>query len=383
MGRRLRRTRHPRAVLIAVALAVASTPVAQAADPAPPVAVIRTPAQNQQLPFGPVTISGTADDDSGVSAVRLAIRNRTTLEYWSGSAWVGPLTWVTATLAETGVASTRWSYTWTPPAPSPVNVTAVAVDETGLPDPPPRPYVNFAVGEPVDATPPDTTIGTPADGTTFDGWPVTFTGGATDAQALKHVRVFVQDVASGLWANTYWYPTPSEGAIFTDPSHGTSMTWRASFVAPYPGTFRVVAVAYDQSNNADPTPASRVFTVTTAPPDTIDPIVSIATPAWPETGYPNAPMNLRGLALDNVSIPTLRIAIRVRGMDMWWNGSEFAAGFRWLDVTRSHPGLPWTEWSYAWTPPGPGSYQVIVDVTDASGAGIGPPRPYRNFYITS
>lgn len=374
-----------RTAMITVVVAVGMPTAARAAEPAPPAVVI-TAVQNQGLPSGPVTITGTASDDTGVGMVRLAIRNRTTLKYWSGSRWGNSLTWVNATLAAPGAGSTGWSYTWTPPSPAPVNVTALAVDDTGVTTKVPRPYVNFAVGAPADATAPETTIDTPSEGSTFDTWPVVLTGHATDERALEHVRIRVQDVATGQWWGSYWYPTPVdhsdaspvEGTAFG----GTSVAWRTTIFAPYPGTFRVSAVAYDQSNNADPTPATRTFTVTTAPPDTQDPIANIRTPAWPVTGYPNAPMTFSGLALDNVAVSSVRVAIRVTGMDLWWNGSTFVPGFRWLDTTRSHPGLPWTEWSYAWTPPGPGGYQMILDVTDSSGRKPGPTtRMYRNFYV--
>lgn len=374
------------AIVAAFIVFVSLTGTANAADPLPPQAVVISPSANQQVPLGVVTIAGTATDDSGVAIVRLAIRNRTTLQYWSGSQWINPLTWVSAGLESPGASSTAWAYAWTPPATAPINVTAVAVDDTGLADPPPRPFVNFAVGQPVDTTPPNTTMNAPVDGAVLGAGTVTITGQATDARSVNNVHVRIQDVATGLWwGDPYWYPNEIVWRYTGEGSHDTTISWSAFFSPPYAGTFRAVATAYDQSNNPDPTPATAVFTVTSAPSDTVRPLLNILTPAW-SAGvgtYPNAPMTIKGTVLDNVSLQLVRLAIRVRGVDLWWNGTTFVPGFRWVSAIVSSSPQPWSDWTYPWTPPGPGSYQMMADVIDGAGNGVATPRPYRNFDIAS
>lgn len=102
--------------------------------------VTRTqPTANFSYASGPVAISGTANDTTGltpgvgVRAVDVRIR-RADGKSWNGIAWVDPETWVPATTAN-GWAN--WSYTWTPDAsllaaPQIVTITARATDGIGL-----------------------------------------------------------------------------------------------------------------------------------------------------------------------------------------------------------------------------------------------------------
>ncbi|HEX6845143.1 MAG TPA: Ig-like domain-containing protein [Actinomycetota bacterium] len=113
-------------------------------DTTPPETTIAL-ANNQVLPLGPITFSGTASDDVGVANVQVAIRNRTSLQYWNGTSWVTPVTWLNgAALGTPGGATTTWSFGWTPAATGPYAVTVRALDGVGNIDPT-RPWVNFSV----------------------------------------------------------------------------------------------------------------------------------------------------------------------------------------------------------------------------------------------
>jgi tripartite motif-containing protein 71 len=115
-------------------------------DLAPPDTVLNTPSAAQVLPFGPVAITGTATDDVGVTAVRVAIKKQGVNEYWDGTAWVAGMRWLDgATLSNPGTTSTSWSYTWSPPSTGAFNVTAAALDGSGKLDPAPRPARNFSL----------------------------------------------------------------------------------------------------------------------------------------------------------------------------------------------------------------------------------------------
>jgi hypothetical protein len=74
----------------------------------------------------PITISGTANDNVGVTQVRVQIRlNPNT--WWNGTTF-GPFTYVTATLANPGATSTTWTYTFTAPQTGTYGFQARGVD---------------------------------------------------------------------------------------------------------------------------------------------------------------------------------------------------------------------------------------------------------------
>jgi hypothetical protein len=68
--------------------------------------------------------------------VRVAIRDRATLQWWTGSGW-GAYTALPATLTAPGSPSTGWRLSWTPPQQGSWFIQARAVDTLGAVDPTP------------------------------------------------------------------------------------------------------------------------------------------------------------------------------------------------------------------------------------------------------
>jgi Bacterial Ig domain len=101
----------------------------------PPSTVVVTPRHGATV-ASPVLVRGSATDNVGVSAVRVAIRDRSTLRWWTGTDW-GAFTALAATVASPGSASTTWEISWTPPQPGSYLVQARAVDTAGTADPTP------------------------------------------------------------------------------------------------------------------------------------------------------------------------------------------------------------------------------------------------------
>jgi Bacterial Ig domain len=83
-------------------------------DPAPPAAGITSPVNNQVLPAGPVSISGTATDDTGVATVEIALRDRVSGQWWQPGTgtWGATLKWFSVTLGTPGGTTTTWDATW-------------------------------------------------------------------------------------------------------------------------------------------------------------------------------------------------------------------------------------------------------------------------------
>jgi len=119
--------------------------VASTSDTTAPDATMTAPANNATLPAGTITATGSATDNTGVAAVDVMIKDRTTNKYWNGSSWVSGFRWLSAaaTLTSPGATTTTWSYSQTLPA----GLYAVSVrarDAAGNTDAT-RPWSNFTV----------------------------------------------------------------------------------------------------------------------------------------------------------------------------------------------------------------------------------------------
>jgi hypothetical protein len=91
--------------------------------------VITAPAVNSNN-TSPVTITGTASDDVGVTEVRVYLRLNGPNTWWNGSSF-GAYTYVLATLDSPGATSTTWSYTFTPSTTGNFGLQTRAVDGAG------------------------------------------------------------------------------------------------------------------------------------------------------------------------------------------------------------------------------------------------------------
>ncbi len=112
------------------------------ADAEPPDAVVTVPTQNQTFPAGPVDISGTASDNTAVAKVQVAIKNRDSGQWWTGSVW-GGFTYLDATLATPGATSSGWTFSFAPPASGNFGLLVRAQDAAGNQDPT-KPWINFS-----------------------------------------------------------------------------------------------------------------------------------------------------------------------------------------------------------------------------------------------
>jgi len=91
----------------------------------PPVAGMMSPATGS-TESTPVTISGVASDEVGISRVQLTIRHLGTSNHWNGSSFQSGWRTVDADLVNPDSPSTPWSYTFSPPNDVEVKVVAQA-----------------------------------------------------------------------------------------------------------------------------------------------------------------------------------------------------------------------------------------------------------------
>jgi hypothetical protein len=94
-----------------------------------------------------------------------------------------------------------------------------------------------------------------------------------------------------------------------------------------------------------------------------------------------SPILFSGTATDDLAVTNVRVAIRNATTQQWWNGTAWQATIVQFEASLTAPGTPSTGWSYAWAPPGAGSYAIQVTAVDAA-AKVDPSKPFVPFSYT-
>ena len=224
-------------------------------DTAAPNGTVTSPTSNQVLSASPITFSGNATDDLSVASVRLGIQNRTTLQWWNGTAFQTTATTVNATLASPGATSTGWSYVWTPPAAGSYALQVTAVDGVGKVDAS-KPWVPFTYSPASpDAADPNGTVTSPTSNQVVTPGPRTFTGNATDDVSVTNVRVAIRNVTTMQWWNgTGWGATFVNFEATLSAPGATSTGWSLAWTVPS-GTanYAIQVTAVDAAGKVDAT----------------------------------------------------------------------------------------------------------------------------------
>ena len=333
--------------------------------PAPP------PAPAANLPLAPMTFTGGATDNVGVNSVRIALKRNSDGRWWTGAAtgsgFGTAYTSFEATLASPGGTSTDWSWPWTPRAAGAYTVQVTARDASGNADNTIPSVVFNVTTETADTVPPDTAITAPDDGASVPTGPVTISGTATDDRTVSGVRVAITNGAGSYWNGSAWSTTSSTvNATVSGASPSWTWSYQLPSAAASAGSYTVSATAVDGQNNADPTPATRSFSMVGAP-DTTAPTVAVTTPSQLNALRPGATsVDIAGTASDAVGVTAVRITIQDTITKLWWTGSGWGAITN-IPTTLSDPGASSTTWSYTFAPPGAGKYGYQVTAVDGAG----------------
>ena len=167
-----------------------------------PAVDLAPPSIEPGFPFGhtftesPLTLSGSASDDTGVAMVRVAIRDRVTRK-WLQDDMVsfGPFNRFDAVLSDPGAMSTDWSFTLGLPDGN-YSLSARATDLAGK-EASVSPWHHFNV-DANDTTLPEVDADYPPN-TVFRTDPVVLTGMASDNVGIAQVRVAIRRRATGHW----------------------------------------------------------------------------------------------------------------------------------------------------------------------------------------
>src|SRR5262249_33725286 len=144
----------------------------------------------------------------------------------------------------------------------------------------------------------------------------------------------------------------------------TSTPWSYSWNAPAAGSYGVTVQAYDYYGHVDEARPFNSFNVVT---DTAAPNGTITTPANNQTFNPGGTVSMTGTATDDVGVASASVSIQDTVSKLWWNGTGWGTPVTWLSATVASPGSPSTTWSFAWQPPGLGSYGFNVRAQDLVG----------------
>ncbi len=238
----------------------------------------------------PVTLSGSSTDDTGVSAVYVAVKNTATGRWWDpvSQTWSNVFQQFLATLGSPGSTSTSWTASFPPPADGGgFYLQADAVDSDGQHDPN-LPSVKFTLTSL--SSPPDTSITAPTYRQIFHppvdpAFPcnstveckyqmpyyVNISGTATDTAGahpgVKYVRVSVRNIQHGDYycgdagcpgePSVFWQPTFTSFLANLGSPGATSTSWSSHFlIYDHQHQYRIIAWAIDNDNVSDPVRAN-------------------------------------------------------------------------------------------------------------------------------
>ena len=246
---------------------------------APPQTVMTQPVDGSTMILSkgaPITVAGSATDDTGVASVAVAIKNKNTSHWWSAATktWVLPYTENPATLSAPGAKSTTWSTTFPAAAVgTSYYIQSDALDTDSQEDP----SVASASILVETGSPPTTTVTNPTPSEIFYfpshiRFPVTVTGVATNSPSAAHPGITTVDVViENLGHREYYcgFPGCAGGAgsgettdfgpvytvvqaTLTNPG-AASTTYSITFnVYDHPHDYRIVVWAVDSAGIADP-----------------------------------------------------------------------------------------------------------------------------------
>jgi PKD repeat protein len=325
-------------------------------------------------PGGPMTFSGTANDEANLANVEISLRNNTTREQLaSDGTWGTDVVqgWYRISPQNISGASYNWSYT------TPFNLkqgqysfSVRATDDIGLTTSSTnqgRLTINAQVAG---DSPPNGLLNLTGTHSNIEALHLDLAGTASDDRGVKAVRVALEDEDTG----RYVQPNGTMSAAFaTLPAtlatpNATSTTWTLSVDLPTKGEFDVTAYAFDTSDQQDTSTSGATATYLVYPGD-LDPSLSetLASPTE-GTAFTEARIFVSGRALDDVGLSEVEVAIvNSAGQYMSSSGNFTSTNESWRSAFLNSPGTPGSNYSYT-TPVIPsGAYKVRTRAVDIYG----------------
>ncbi|RYD37489.1 MAG: hypothetical protein EOP87_03420, partial [Verrucomicrobiaceae bacterium] len=222
----------------------------------PPAVAITTPGHNSFI-SGFTGLSGTAvNGGAGIAGnvVNLTLYQVSTGKYWNGTAWATGA----STLAVPVTAGT-WTYAGALPTNAgnglagQYTLSASTFDNRGTPS------LNISgvnnIQFTVDTTPPVTTIGAPANGSTLTTYSYQFAGTATDNKEVNRVRLFIRRNSDNFYWNGSTWISDALAANLTSSYNPATDGWTCNVPLPVPGgslangSYNFIAQGIDDAGN--------------------------------------------------------------------------------------------------------------------------------------
>jgi hypothetical protein len=324
---------------------------------AAPTASIGTPTPGQIVGVKPVTVTGSAGDDVGVTAVKVAFQDQSTLLWLqTDGTWGATRVERDATVTTPGATSTAWTTSFTPPANGTYRVEARALDT--------RAQTSATTGSNftyVDAAP-VITVSSPTASQMFSAPPIGLAGSAADDNGVTGVKLAVKNTTSGLWlqADDTWAATRVERDAALSAPGTPNTAWTFTFDPGAKGSFSLEVRALDNAGQAS------ALTTVAFSYDDQSPTATISTPVDGQQ-LSSATFGLGGTASDDNGVTGVKYAIQNTASGQWWNGTGFGATRMEFDASLAVPGGAFTTWSGSWTAPAFGQFRLEVRALDGTG----------------
>ena len=220
-----------------------------------------------------------------------------------------------------------------------------------------------------DTAAPNTTVTAPAANAVLGSSSVTMTGTASDNVDVDRVNVTLQNTTTGAWLQ----PNGTFGtsaAVVTATLVNDTVTatgWQVSATLPN-GSYALTATAVDTSAIADPSPATRSFTVSVSTgPDTVAPNGILTVPSDGQI-FTTRVITMSGTATDDRDMGKVGVAIWSFGTQQWLHANGTFGAWVIIPATITVDNGATVTWAYTTPTLPPGSYRVnLGGVYDAAG----------------
>ncbi len=198
-----------------------------------PTVVIESPADGSSVPPGPVVLSGEAQDDGAVAAVKVRVKDLASGLFLQPDGTWGPTTQLDTTVTPPGAADVTWSRSVDLPVGS-YYVKARATDATGARSGWVRADVVVSDGPPPGNQPPNGSIVTPSDGEVLAEGSVRFAGLAADDAGVAVAKVRVVNLATGMFlqADGSWAASSAQLTTVLSAPGAEDTSWALDTVMP-------------------------------------------------------------------------------------------------------------------------------------------------------
>jgi PKD repeat protein len=343
----------------------------------------QTPATSINGPGSPqssttFTMTGTASDDHGVSALTYWFRSGG--QYLQDDGSVAPVLNTFRGLPDVvGATNATWSYEVTLPFEGEWRGSATAIDTAGQSDlrGATRDWIINSSTVPPVVTVQQPTLMTPPSSTptvtVTPGSPMTFAGTAFDSDGLRNVEVTLRNNSTGenLGADGSWGTDVIAGTFRISPAGLSANSYNWSWTTPFtlsPGQYSFTVRATDAVGLTTSGSNRGSVTVLSQYPGDAFPDARITSPGTGQPSLPSSQLSLNGTATDDQGVAAVRVSVfdDDSGRYVQPNGT-LASGFATLNANLASASATSTDWSLTLNLPAAGDYRVTARAVDTAG----------------